>query len=313
MAKKSPVPTVKQLASDIENGNENGNGDGDGNATGSNATSNSGSDTTDNGHDNGAVSRETRSTSGTTDGTVAGNNGSSGTGTESSKSGNGDSDNNASTNNAGTGTGSGSVGSKRGRGRPVGSKNRTGTERTETETRTVNDSTVGRAPRKVKGESVEDEALANVPQTTRELIENVYSGLYWSIGQLTGYPQVWELKEGQEEALAGATEAMIKSLGKRKASKTLKAINEYFPGISLVVTALVITVPRIQATRIINNGKRSSATAPTGNSGNGADGNISTPSGINNVTGNGPSGNAGLRERPVTGADFKEFGEGFYS
>lgn len=80
------------------------------------------------------------------------------------------------------------------------------------------------------------------------MISNVLQGAYWIPAQLTGL-QEWNLTPDENKYLTDAVNTAIKSMGSKRSKRVLASIDKYAPGASLAIAALIITVPRVNATR----------------------------------------------------------------
>jgi hypothetical protein len=209
---------------------------------------------------------------------------------------------------AGTGTGSEPV--RRGRGRPRGSGKRSGTGTAEGQEKLASEipTRLDRepAPRKVRGVVDEDEPIST-PANTRQLLEDLYTGVFWVPAQVLGESH-WELN-GEEKILAERTDSLIKSQGKARAKRVQKAIDKYLPGLSLVVALALIVKPRLQITNELKRAKhirqsaehRGQANAPV-------DSGFTATRGDTQPTPQGGGGSPEVRERPLTSADISRIG-----
>jgi hypothetical protein len=168
-------------------------------------------------------------------------------------------------------------------------------------------------PIKVKG-IIEDEKV-ELPASSKELIGDLYSVVFWMVGQATGVPE-WKLKdngeENEAEFLGERTEAFIKSLGKRRATNLMKSLGKIGPTLGFVGAIAMVTAPRVKLT--IHRSKHgNSQSIPSATSGNPP----ATPgpaesvaSGGNGVDAGSGSNGAALRERSFIAADFGQVTQG---
>lgn len=220
-------------------------------------------------------------------------------------------------------SGAGSGARKRGRGRPPGSRNGSGRRSAGTtgsgagsgapegqkiplENDNLRDINSGPPPRKVRSNVVEDEQVLT-PLNTRELIEDVYTGLFWLPSEVLKQPH-WELQNGEEKLLAERTQVTINSLGKRRAKRAKDAIDTYLPGLSLFAAFAMIVASRVKQTQEINRGINSrnaqqerAASGPGYPAGSG-DGQPVAASDAGATSQNG-FGDSAVRERSLTASD----------
>lgn len=118
-------------------------------------------------------------------------------------------------------------------------------------------------PNKVKG--VIEEEKFDFSASSAELIGDIYSVMFWMIGQATDVPE-WKLgetKEGIDEAefLGERTEKFIKSLGKRRATNLMKSLGKIGPALGFVGAIAMVTSPRVKLT--IHRAKHGTESLPT--------------------------------------------------
>jgi hypothetical protein len=167
-------------------------------------------------------------------------------------------------------------------------------------------------PIKVKG-IVEDEKV-ELPASSKELIGDLYSVLFWMIGQATQVPE-WKLKdngeENEAEFLGERTEIFIKSLGKRRATALMKSLGKIGPTLGFVSAVAMVTVPRVKLTiqRAKHGNPQSVPSAIPGLPAATPGAESSTTSG-NGVDAGGNKNGAALRERSFAATDFEQVTQG---
>jgi hypothetical protein len=169
-------------------------------------------------------------------------------------------------------------------------------------------------PIKVKG-IVEDEKV-ELPASSKELIGDLYSVIFWMVGQATGVPE-WKLKdngeENEAEFLGERTEAFVKSLGKRRATALMKSLGKIGPTLGFVSAIAMVTAPRVKLTiqRAKHHGNPQSVPPAIPGSPAATPGaaESSTTSG-NGVDAGSNQNGAALRERSFAAADFEQVTQG---
>lgn len=205
-------------------------------------------------------------------------------------------------------------GASRKRGRPAGSRNRVRTGDSEETDGSNEDSARVKTPRRTRASGAESASKVIIPATTRELINDSWTALYWLPAQVTGIREV-ELNESEADVLTSRTETLIKSLGTKRAKASLALLDKYAPGVSLAVAVAIITLPKVRLIKThnarMNNVTPHPATANNNNLGaRGSNTNSITPEFGNIVTvdGNGGQPITIGREQPLTAADLDFIG-----
>lgn len=97
-------------------------------------------------------------------------------------------------------------------------------------------------PRRVKA-TVDD--TVKIPESSRELIGDLWGMLFWIAARISTTPEV-ELTEPEQIALGDKTEALVKSLGKKRASAALKTLGKFGPVVAFGGTLAGVVVPRVK-------------------------------------------------------------------
>jgi hypothetical protein len=168
-------------------------------------------------------------------------------------------------------------------------------------------------PHKVKG--VIEEEKVELPASSAELIGDLYSIMFWMVGQVTQVPE-WKLRDNdvEDEAafLGERTEIFIKSLGKRRATNLMKSLGKVGPALGFISAVAMVTVPRVKLTIYRSkHGNPQSVPSTTGNSPaatGSADQSASTSGDVADAGSN--RNGAAIRERSFIASDFGQVTQG---
>lgn len=166
-------------------------------------------------------------------------------------------------------------------------------------------------PKKTK--TVIEEGAFNLPDSSKELIGDLYSVMFWIAGQVTLVPE-WQINDEEADLLGERTEKFVKSLGKKRASNLMKTLGKIGPPLGLVSALAMVTVPRVKLTmqrNRVNDVPQKSVSRATETEGSGGATDAAPASDLPTVEGSNGNSPTGLRPRPFAAGDFAEIVPGY--